>query len=351
MHLLNETFYGNSVQTWLIAVGVASGASLLLYLIERLIVRRFKRLSMRTDTQWDDLVAHVIGKTKTTFLMVVGAFSATSVLELPDNVFSTANTVLLIAVWVQAGIWGSAALMFWVRGQGRQQEQDDPASAMSMNVIGFVGRLVLWAVVLLLVLDNLGVDITALVAGLGVGGIAVALALQNILGDLFASLSIVLDKPFVIGDAIKVGELIGKVETIGIKTTRVRSLSGEQLVFSNADLLSSRIQNFGRLFERRIVFKIGVVYETPKDKLEAIPTIIQEAIEQQENARFDRSHFASYGDFSLNFETVYFVTVPDYGAYMDAQQAINLELFARFADEGIEFAYPTQTLLIAKQSA
>lgn len=351
MHLLHETFYGNTVQTWLIALGVAVGASVLLYVIERLIIRRFRQLSKRTETKWDDLAAHVVGKTRSLFLFLVGAYSATSVLELPDSVFVIAQTVLLIALWLQAGIWGSSALMFWVGTQRSQQELDDPAGAMSMNVIGFVGRLVLWAVVLLLVLDNLGVDITALIAGLGVGGIAVALALQNILGDLFASLSIVLDKPFVIGDSIKVGELLGKVETIGIKTTRVRSLSGEQLVFSNADLLGSRIQNFGRLYERRIVFKIGVVYDTPKAKLEKIPSIIQEAVERHEHTRFDRSHFASYGDFSLNFESVYFVTVADYTAYMDAQQAINLELFDRFADEGIEFAYPTQTLLIEQQSA
>ncbi len=177
---------------------------------------------------------------------------------------------------------------------------------------------------LLLALDNLGVDVTALVAGLGVGGIAVALAVQSILGDLFASLSIVLDKPFVIGDFIIVGDLLGTVENVGIKTTRVRSLSGEQLIFSNADLLNSRIRNYGRMYERRVVFTVGVTYDTPRHKLE---------------------------DFSLDFETVYYVQDPAYNLYMDIQQAINLELYQRFADEGIEFAYPTQTLFLAKETA
>jgi small-conductance mechanosensitive channel len=200
-----------------------------------------------------------------------------------------------------------------------------------------------------LALDNLGVNVTALVAGLGVGGVAVALAVQNILGDLFASLSIVLDKPFVLGDFIIVGELLGAVENIGIKTTRVRSLSGEQLIFSNNDLLNSRIRNFGRMAERRVVFQLGVVYGTPKAKLEQIPAIIRSAIEAQQQTRFDRSHFAGYGDFSLDFENVYYVLDRDYNVYMDIQQAINLEIYGRFAEDGIEFAYPTQTLYLQRE--
>ncbi len=204
--------------------------------------------------------------------------------------------------------------------------------------------------VLLLSLQNVGVDVTALVAGLGVGGIAVALALQNILGDLFASLAIVLDKPFVLGDFINVGgEFLGSIEAIGLKTTRIRSLSGEQLVFSNSDLLGSRIRNYGRMAERRIAFTVGVTYETPKDRLAEIPGIIREAVEAQDKVRFDRSHFQKFGDFSLDFETVYYVLSPDYSTYMDIQQAINLRLFGEFGDRGIEFAYPTQTLHLFKQ--
>jgi len=205
--------------------------------------------------------------------------------------------------------------------------------------------------VLLLTLDNLGVDITALVAGLGIGGIAVALALQNVLGDLLASLSITLDQPFVIGDFLIVGDHMGSVEYVGIKTTRLRSLTGEQIVMSNADLLSSRVRNYGRMYERRIVFALGVAYETPREKLERIPPLLREIIEAQEGVRFDRAHFAKYGDFSLDFEIVYYVQSPEYGLYMDAQQAINFRIHEAFEDLGVQFAYPTQTLWIAGGAA
>jgi small-conductance mechanosensitive channel len=184
-------------------------------------------------------------------------------------------------------------------------------------------------------------------ASLGVAGIAVALALQNVLSDLFASMSIALDKPFVIGDFIIIGDFMGTVEKIGVKTTRLRSLSGEYLIFANSDMLSSRIRNYTRMHERRIVFSLGVTYNTPYEKLHLIPTMIQKIIEAQEETRFDRAHFASYGDFSLNFEIVYYVLSADYNRYMDIQQAINLAIFKAFEDTGIEFAFPTQTLYMA----
>jgi small-conductance mechanosensitive channel len=203
-------------------------------------------------------------------------------------------------------------------------------------------------VLLLMALANLDVEIGPLLTGLGVGGIAVALAVQNILGDLFASLSIVLDKPFVIGDFIIVGDLMGTVEYVGLKTTRVRSLSGEQLVFANSDLLNARIRNFKRMHERRVVFTVGVTYQTPRAQLAEIPTMIREIVEGQEKARFDRAHFKGYGAFSIDFETVFYVLDPDYNLYMDVQQAINLALHERFEEHGIEFAYPTQTLFVEK---
>jgi small-conductance mechanosensitive channel len=187
-----------------------------------------------------------------------------------------------------------------------------------------------------------------MIAGLGVGGIAVALAAQNILGDLFASLSIILDKPFVVGDFLIIGDFLGSVEKVGVKTTRLRSLSGEQLIFSNNDLLGSRIRNYGRMFERRVIFSIGVTYQTPADKLRAIPDMLREAVESQQPVRFDRAHFQKYGDFALIFEIVYYVLSADYKQYMDIQQAINLQINEDFEEHGIEFAYPTQTLYVSK---
>jgi small-conductance mechanosensitive channel len=185
-------------------------------------------------------------------------------------------------------------------------------------------------------------------ASLGVGGIAVALASQNVLGDLFASLSIHFDRPFVVGDFIIVDDLLGTVEQIGLKTTRVRSLHGEQLVFSNNDLLKSSIRNYKNMLERRVVFTIGLIYQTPYEKLVNVPDMIREIVEKEELARFDRAHFSSYGDSSPDFEIVYWVKVPDYNTYMDIQQRISLELFRRFSEGGIQFAYPTRTLNVVQ---
>jgi small-conductance mechanosensitive channel len=216
------------------------------------------------------------------------------------------------------------------------------------TALSFIGKLGLWSLVLLIALQNLGVEVTALLASLGVGGIAVALAAQNILGDLFASLSIYFDRPFVVGDFIIVDSLLGTVEKVGLKTTRIRSLHGEQLIFSNNDLLNSRIRNYKRMLERRILFSIGVVYGTAYEKLVRVPEILRDAIEREELARFDRAHFRGYGDSSLDFEIVYWVTLPDYNTYMDIQQRINFEIFRRFEEEEIAFAFPTRTVHIAK---
>lgn len=218
---------------------------------------------------------------------------------------------------------------------------------MTRSLLSLLGRVALWSLVLLLILDNLGLNVSALIASLGIGGIAVALAVQNILGDLFASLSIAIDKPFVIGDFIIVDDLMGTVEHVGLKTSRIRSLGGEQIVFSNNDLLKSRIRNYKRMQERRVVFAIGVTYGTAEKELERIPDIIRQAIEAQPAARFDRTHFKGFGAFSLDFEAVYYVRQADYNVYMDAQQAINLQLVRDFAAKGIDFAFPTQTLHIA----
>jgi small-conductance mechanosensitive channel len=206
---------------------------------------------------------------------------------------------------------------------------------------------VLWVVIFLMVLDNFGVNITTLVASLGIGGIAVALAMQNILSDLFGSLSIVLDKPFVVGDFIVIDDIAGTVEYIGLKSTRIASLSGQQVVFSNGDMLKSRIHNYKRMQTRRIVFGINVTREIDQRQLHLIPVILRESVEAQKQARFDRAHFKGYGAASLDFEIVYFVETPDYNVYMDVQQEINFALFDRFAAEDIPFAYPVQTVRVA----
>jgi small-conductance mechanosensitive channel len=343
---LTDTFYGNPLQTWLIAVAVTIGALIALRVVEQVLIVRIEQLTRRTNTNIDDAVIGALRKTKLLYLVIVSIFVGSVWLSLPEDLRSVFWRVTIVATIIQAGIWLSTALQIWL--ENYRKDETDGANRMTMNALSLLGRIGLWATVLLLILDNLGIDVTALVAGLGIGGIAIALAVQNVLSDLFASLSIVLDKPFIPGDFIVVGDMAGSVEHIGVKTTRIRSISGEQLVFSNTDLLSSRIRNFGRMSERRVVFSIGVTYQTAADTLERVPGLIRAAIESQDRARFDRSHFASYGDSALNFETVYYVESPDYATHMDILQAVNLELYRCFEAEKIEFAYPTQTLFIEK---
>lgn len=347
MFELTDTILGNEIRRWLIALAVTVGVLIVLRLVEQVLIVRIQRLAKKTQTMADDIVVGSLRKTKLLYLLIVSLFAGSFSLKLDPEVRSIVLQTAIIATLIQGGIWISTGLQIWLEHYRKTEE--DGANRTTMNALSFIGRLGLWVIVFLLVIDNLGIDVTALVAGMGIGGIAVALAVQNILGDLFASLSIVLDKPFVNGDFIVVGDLAGSVEHVGIKTTRVRSLSGEQLVFSNSDLLQSRVRNFGRMEQRRVVFSLGVTYQTPADKLERIPSLIQAAVEAQDSVRFDRSHFASYGDFALSFETVYYVESSDYTQHMDVLQAINLRIYRTFEDEGIEFAYPTQTLFVAKE--
>jgi small-conductance mechanosensitive channel len=214
----------------------------------------------------------------------------------------------------------------------------------TIQAVGYAGRFALWALLVVTALQNFGIDVTALVTGLGIGGIAIALAVQNILGDLFAALAIVLDKPFVVGETIHVDNIIGTVEHVGLKTTRLRSLSGEQIVISNNDLLKSRIRNYKRMQERRVVFQLDVTYDTPAEKVARIPQIVRGVIERQPITRLDRCHFLTFAESSLRIEAVYYVLDPDYNRYADTQHAINLELLREFRREKIEFAFPTRTL-------
>ena len=348
LEFLEHTFLGNSLLQWAIAFAVLLVSYLLLRLANRLVGRRLAALSTRTDTQWDDVIAEAINKTKALFLFVAGIFIASHFLQLPGRTQSFIHNLFVIALLIQAGIWLGVITLTTLEQHRQRALKKNPAAATTINAMGFLSRILIWSVVLLVALDNLGIDVTALVAGLGIGGVAVALSVQNILGDLFASLSIILDKPFVIGDFLIIDDYMGSVEYVGLKTTRVRSLSGEQLIFSNSDLLKSRIRNYGRMFERRVVFNIGVTYDTPREKLRRIPDIIREAIQAQDKTRFDRSHFMKYGDYALQFETVYYVLSADYNSYMDRQQAIYFAIHEAFEREHIEFAYPTRTLYVTQ---
>lgn len=346
MAVFDQVYWHNTLLAWLISGSLLVGIYLLLSLVRRILIYKLRRTEAPevTELGMRDLTFKIAGRTKFFFLIAVALAAALIPLELPARFDWFLQKAITIAIFLQLGLWGDQLVQFGLQRLIKRRAEGDPASVTALTAIGFLGRLALWSLLLLVGLQNLGVEVTGLIAGLGIGGLAVALAAQNILSDLFASLSIVLDKPFLIGDFLIVGEHAGNVEHIGLKTTRIRSLSGEQLVFSNTDLLGSRIRNFKRMAERRITFTVGVTYQTTYEQLRKIPGIIQEAVEAQENARFDRSHFIEYGDSSLVFETVYYVKEPDFKLFRDLQQEINLTLFQRFEKEGIEFAYPTRTL-------
>jgi small-conductance mechanosensitive channel len=341
---LDYELLGNPVLAWLSGAALFLGAWVILIILRKVLQKRLEVLGERREFKPLKVAAHTMAHTRGWFLLVAALAFGSQLWVLAPSAQGALSNVLTIGLLLQVGLWATAALDVSFRLRRDLQMQEHPEAVAAMDVLGFVVRLVMWSIVVLVILDNLGIQVTALIAGLGIGGVAVALATQNILGDLFASLSIVLDKPFVVGDFLAIGEYLGSVEKVGIKTTRVRSLSGEQLIFSNNDLLNSRIRNFGRMFERRVVFTLGVAYETPVEKLRKIPPIIRDAIEAHEKVRFDRAHFHKYGDYALIFETVYYVLSPEYNQYMDIQQDVNLMIFERFAEEGIEFAYPTQTI-------
>lgn len=344
MEFLQAQYFGNTLQTWITAGVTAVVLFFLFGLAKKVLVVRLARMSEKTRTTLDDLIVDLVKQIRVFFLLIVSIYIGSLFLTLPSGLARILQSLAVIVLLVQGALWGNKMISYWLQRMIRQRIQEDAASATTLSALVFIGRLVLWSIILLLALDNVGVNITTLVAGLGVGGVAVALALQTILGDLFASLSIVLDKPFVIGDFIIVDEYLGTVEYIGLKTTRIRSLSGEQIVFSNSDLLKSRVRNYKRMFERRVVFSIGVTYQTPFEKVAWIPGKIKEIIEAQPLARFDRAHFKEYGDSALVYEAVYHVKSPDFNAYMDVQQTINLDLYKTFTENGIEFAYPTRTV-------
>lgn len=349
MDFLETVYWGNTAQSWLIAVAIAMASFAVLKIVQRMAISRLSKLAAKTATQVDDLVVSVIKQTKLLILLVASAYVASYSIILKPSVEALWQKAVVIVLIIQGGLWAGAGFKYWLGLTLRKKMDEDASSAPTITLLGFMGRLVLWIIVLLLILDNLGVNITGLVAGLGIGGIAVALAVQNILGDLLASLSIVLDKPFVIGDFIVVDAAAGTVEHIGLKTTRIRSIGGEQLIMANNDLLKSRIRNFKRMQERRVVFGFGVTYQTPAEKLSEVNQLVQKIVESRERVRFDRIHFKDFGDSALNFEVVYFVTDPDYKLYMDIQQAINLEMFRRFQEQSIEFAYPTRTVFVQRE--
>lgn len=346
--MFGEAIYGgNTLHDWLTALLISAAVLLVLWLILRLLLQRLTSFAQTTQTEIDDLIAHVGSKTKLGLLVIPALYAGSCLLNLPEEVRTWFRVLAGTSLLIQVGIWGDAIITFWLEGfrQARGAEAD---RVTMVSAVSFVFRLLLYGLLVILALDNIpGVQATALLGSLGIGGIAIALAVQSILGDLFASLSIALDRPFVLGDHIQIGDEAGTVEYIGLRTTRLRRLSGEELVVGNNDLLSSRIRNFGRMGQRRVVFSFGVAAETPYEKVEGIPGMMREIIGALPKVRFARAHLVRVGGSSLDYEVVYFVLDPDNDLYMDTQQAINLSMVRRLAEEGIQIPCPTQTVRLA----
>ena len=345
-NILEWRFYHNPIEAWIAAGAAFVVVGATLFLIRTLLARHLAKVAERTATTADDAVVDLLRRTRIFFIIATAIAAGMLFLDLPERARNIGRVLGTIALILQIAIWGNGLITFWFRNYAERKAESDLSSRTTIAAFSFVARAILWIMLSLVALNRLGFDVTALITGLGVGGIAIALAVQNVLGDLFGALAIVLDKPFVVGDTISVDTMTGTVEHVGLKTTRLRSVTGEQLIFSNADLLKSRIRNHKRMQERRVLFLVGVTYDTPPDTVGRIPALIREAVESQDRVRFDRSHFISFGDSALNFETVYFVLTADYNAFADINQAVNLAIYRRFAAEQIHFAYPTRTVMV-----
>jgi small-conductance mechanosensitive channel len=330
---------------WLIAAVVGAVVWAALWIMRNLIASRYKKYDSSRNPTLIRLLAYLIGNTKQILFFAIALDAAQQSLTLPEKIQHMVSIAVLILILIQVGLWAGRTLRFYLELKELERGADRVFSG-SLDIINFVAQMLIWSLLILVALDNLGVNITALLAGLGVGGVAVALALQNVLGDLFASLSIALDKPFVIGDSLTIDTFVGKVEHIGIKTTRLRSESGEQIILSNADILKSRVRNFGRLPQQRILATIRLGYETPAEKLKQMPKLLEDIVREHSQARFERCHLKSLGESSFQFELSYFVQQPATNPMLDLQQSVNFRIIDEMRRIGVEFAYPAQLVLL-----
>lgn len=341
----SQVFLGNTLKDWAIAIGIIVVTFAVLRIAGSIVRNKLKVWSQRTNTQFDDFLITLINRFIIPCLYILGVYWGVQSLQLTGKVSRVADVVMLFTATYFVVRLIASAIAYFINAYVSAQDDNASRQKQARGIIVLVNILV-WIAGTLFLIDNLGYNITTIITGLGIGGIAIALATQAILGDLFSYFVIFFDKPFEIGDFIIVGDKMGAVEYVGIKTTRIRSLGGEQLIFSNTDLTNSRVHNYKRMEKRRVAFTFRVSYNTPVEKVNKVSGIIRRIIEAQPDTQFDRAHFLSFGDFSLNFEVVYNVLSPDYNLYMDRQQAINLEILKAFEQEGVQFAYPTQNLIV-----
>jgi small-conductance mechanosensitive channel len=343
--ILSTEILGNTVLEYGISLCIFIGLLIVVLIIHKILIRRLKKLTASTENILDDTLITLIKKNLIPLLYFGAFYLAALYLKYSPAIKKILN-IIGIGLFAVLIIRFSIAIIRYILKNYFIKKEPDPAKVATIKALFPVLNIVIWGIGIIFLLDNMGFNISAVVTGLGIGGVAIALAAQSVLGDLFSYFCILFDRPFSLGDFIIIGDFLGVVEHIGIKTTRIRSLSGELLVFSNTELTGTPIRNYKHMKERRVVFKFGVTYETPNELLEKIPSITKNIIGKIELTRFDRTHFSKFGDFSLDYEVVYYVETPDYNKYMDIQETINLNLKNELTNLGVDFAYPTQLLYV-----
>ncbi|NLO92564.1 MAG: mechanosensitive ion channel family protein [Elusimicrobia bacterium] len=345
--LLNYTVYNNTIQDWLLFLAIFLFATLLLMVFKKSVLAKLKVLASKTETDLDDFLIELFEKRVYLYFYFLALIFSSKYLHLSESTSHVINvaarvalSLLIISVISDSVAHMVKEYLFKNKTNNVQQKQ--------FNGIVVIAQAIIWAFGAILVLDNLGVKIGALMTGMGIGGVAVALAAQTVLKDVFSYFAILFDKPYEVGDFVVANDYMGTIEYIGLKTTRIRSLSGEEIICPNSDLVESRLRNYKSMRRRRVVFNVGITKDTPQEKAAQMTGLLESTVKGVPGVTLDRSHFASYGDFSLIYETVYYVESPDYNIYMDKQQEINLKIMDALAARGIKLAYPTQTLLVDK---
>lgn len=341
--LLTKVVLDHTVEQWVIAAAVFLGVLIIVKLFRRVVLRRFEIYAEKTTNQWDDALAKVVRHVSKVFYILLALFITVEFyLHLAPSAEKLVKAAFIVSLAYEILMIGQSIIYYGLANSKLGQNKT------SLQGVKMVANIALWAIGILVVFDNLGFDVSTLAASLGIGGIAIALAAQNILGDLFSSFTIYFDKPFQVGDYIVLGTHEGTVKKIGLKTTRLEALSGEELIVSNAELTSTRIQNYKKMHRRRMVLNFGVTYDTKPENLESIPKLVETIIDEVKDATFNRAHFKTFGSSSLDFECIYTMENGKKSDSMRAQQEINLALFRAFAEQGIDMAFPTQTVYVKK---
>lgn len=346
--VLDQVYYDNTVRDYLIALSVIVGGILLVLAFKKLIIKRLQAWATKTPGTWDDFIIHSLARFGIPIVEWIIVYWGVHLLDLSDETERAIRIATSIIVTYFALRLVSSVVMLLLESGVRRREHGEE-KIKQLGGLMMVINVVIWFLGLVFLLSNWGVQVTPIIAGLGIGGIAVALAAQNILGDLFSYFVIFFDRPFEAGDFIIVDDKMGSIEYVGIKTTQIRALGGEQIIIGNSNLTNSRIHNYKRMARRRVVFGLDVEYGTPYEKLKRIPEMLKSIVLEHQLVTFDRAHFAAYKDWSLRFEVVYYVLSADFNVYMDTQQSINLKIYEAFENEKISFAFPTQTMVVRNE--